>query len=603
MNIRRTIAAAYALLCFALPVGAIDLAPSYGPVAFETVASLTSAPQGGTIQVAITLDISHPWHVNAHEPGGEFAVPTELVINAPEGFSVTEIVYPRGHKKKLEFSEDELWLYEGKTSIGVALTVAADAPVGDARLTGTLTYQACDNEKCLLPESEDIAITISVTPPTTAVDQNQPELFSTIAFGETPDAKAGAAGTFGDIFAGRGLIASFLLVFLGGLALNLTPCVYPMIPITVSYFGGQSGGGSGRTLLYAALYVLGMAVMYSTLGLIASLTGSLFGGALQNPIVVVAVALVMVTLSLSMFGLYEIQIPARLAGTAGTAKQGSVGAFLMGLTVGIVAAPCIGPFVLGLLTFVGNKADPVLGFSMFFVLALGLGLPFLILAVASGKISTLPRSGEWMDWVKRLFGFILLGMALFFLRTLIPDVVYLIGLAALFIIGGIWLGYVVKTGTKMIAINALKRTVGVLAPLFGLYLLAAPGNLYGRGDVHGIDWLAYDEQAISAAAETGRPVVIDFSAEWCIPCKELDHRTFNQPEVVTASESFVPLKADLTKSGSPEVKALREKYAISGVPTIVFIDSSGKERTDLRVTGFIPKDVFLDKIAAMHGNS
>jgi thiol:disulfide interchange protein DsbD len=162
---------------------------------------------------------------------------------------------------------------------------------------------------------------------------------------------------------------------MGGLALNLTPCVYPLIPITISYFGGQAQGKKGSIAAHSFLYVIGLAVTYSVLGVVAAFTGSLFGSALQYPPVLIAIAAVMVVLALSMFNVYELRVPAFLSKFAGASKKGFFGTFFMGLTVGIIAAPCIGPFVLGLLTYVGNKGNVLLGFSLFFVLALGLGVP------------------------------------------------------------------------------------------------------------------------------------------------------------------------------------------------------------------------------------
>jgi thiol:disulfide interchange protein DsbD len=579
---------------------AIDLGadPFAEPVTAAGFLSLSNVPQGGSAQLAIEIQIREPWHVNAHKVTEDFLVPTEVEFDLPEGVTLRGTTYPTGIEKKLDFAESLLLLYQGRTLIGAVVDVDTAAPAREDTVVAHVTFQACDNEKCLLPQTIDVMIPLRISSPREAVDLANTEVFDAIDFTAIASASQREAdNALESAIAKRGLLFGYILVFLGGLALNLTPCVYPMIPITVSYFGGQSRGRGSRTLLLALLYLLGMATMYSALGLVAAFTGSLFGSALQNPLVLAAIALVMVGLAMSMFGLYEIRVPMRLAGLAGTAKQGVLGSFLMGLTVGIVAAPCIGPFVLGLLTFVGESGSLFLGFSFFFVLALGLGLPFVVLAVASGNIARLPKSGEWMEWIRKLFGVVLLAMAVYFLRAVVGDPLYYAALGAVLVIGGVLLGFMVRARSTSLFFNAFRRFVGVAAPLYGLYLILAPGNILGRGVEPGIAWVPYAERALVQAVENGRPVVIDFSADWCLPCKELEHKTFNQPEVIEAARAVVALKADLTEHGSLDVRALREKFDIRGVPTIVFIDAAGSERTDLRAVEFIDKDEFLERLA------
>ncbi len=574
------------------------------PVTATGYVSLSNVPQGGSAQLAIEIKIEEPWHVNANPTSEEYLVPTEVAFELPAGVTLRGIVYPAGIEKKLEFSESPLRLYEGVVYVGAVVDVASDVVLGASTIKATVTYQACDNEKCLLPQTIDVPVALTFSSPRDPVDLANPDVFDRIDFSPVIGKVAGD-GSSGDRSSGnalqetiakRGWFFAFVFVFLGGLALNLTPCVYPMIPITVSYFGGQAKGRGGRTILLAVLYLLGMAAMYSTLGLVAALTGTLFGSALQNPFVLAVIAAIMVGLALSMFGLYEIRVPTRLAGVAGTAKRGALGSFLMGLTVGIVAAPCIGPFVLGLLTFVGETANPLLGFSLFFVLAIGLGLPFVILAVASGNITRLPKSGEWMEWVRKLFGIVLLAMAMYFLRPVVRDTMYFLLLGAILVVGGVMLGFVSKVKTSSLFFSGFRRFIGVVAPLYGLYLVLAPGNIFGRSEATGIAWIPYTETHLAEAVAQGKPVVIDFSAEWCLPCKELDHQTFNQPEVIDASKAVVPLKADLTQHGSPEVRELRRKFDIRGVPTIVFIDAAGRERANLRAVEFIDKQEFLSRL-------
>jgi thiol:disulfide interchange protein DsbD len=579
--------------------------PLEDPVSVEVYTSLSSVPPGGTIDLAVVLRMKLAWHVNAAKVNDAYLIPTTVSVEPPEGMAVRPPVYPRGIEKTLAFSDEPLLLYDGTVHIGIRADVAPETEPGEKSLKLNVTYQPCDFEKCLAPETKTFEIPIRVSPATEAIDATHPEIFEKIDFESASVRDAGSAGgRLGAIIAGRGLFFAFLIVFVWGLALNLTPCVYPIIPITVGYFGGQAGGRTSRTLFFALVYVLGMAVMYSTLGLVAALTGSILGAALQNPFVVGAVALVLVALALSMFGVYEFRLPAGLSGFAGTSKQGAVGAFLMGLTVGIVAAPCIGPFVLALLTFVGESGDPALGFSLFFTLAVGLGLPLIFLAVLSGSITKLPRSGEWMDWVKKLFGVILVAMAVFFLQPHIGQVAYYAAMGLLLVAAGVYLGFVKKGRSAGPFFQAFRRFVGIAAPLLGLYLIFAPGHIIARrAPTAGVAWKAYDGGLVARAKDAGQFVVIDFSADWCLPCKELDHRTFSQPEVVAATADLLTVRADLTQTTSPEVAKLRTEYGIRGVPTVIFLDRDGTEREELRVFGFVDKKDFLGRVERLKSGS
>ena len=246
-----------------------------------------------------------PWHINANPASEDFLVPTEVAFELPAGVTLRGVVYPAGVDKKLSFAEAPLRLYEGVVYVGAVIDIASDVPMGTSTIKATVTYQACDNEKCLLPQTLDVPVALAISSPRDPVDLANPEVFDHIDFspvigkvanGSTSSTGGGEGNVLKDAIAKRGWLFAFVLVFLGGLALNLTPCVYPMIPITVSYFGGQAKGRGGRTVLLATLYLLGMAAMYSTLGLIAALTGSLFGSALQNPLVLGVIALVMVGL-------------------------------------------------------------------------------------------------------------------------------------------------------------------------------------------------------------------------------------------------------------------------------------------------------------------
>ncbi|MFO7446972.1 MAG: cytochrome c biogenesis protein CcdA, partial [Ignavibacteriaceae bacterium] len=269
---------------------------------------------------------------------------------------------------------------------------------------------------------------------------------------------------------------------------------------------------------------------------------------------------------------------------AGGAKSGLFGAFFMGLTMGIVAAPCIGPFVIGLVTYVAAKADPLYGFLLFFVLALGLGTPYLFLAIFSGKIKQLPRAGEWMEAVKHIFGFILIGMAIYFLLPLLPGDISGYILPVFMIIAALYLLFVDKLANMIKGFRIFKIAFSVIILAVAVYALIP-------SDTNSISWKPYSEDVIPADFNSSDGIIIDFYADWCIPCKELDALTFSDPKVIEASENFHTYKADMTKSLSPEVEKLRNKYKILGVPTVLIINSEGEEVN--RITGFVNAEEFL----------
>lgn len=522
----------------------------------------------GVLELRGTL--ASGWHVNSHEPSEDYLIATEAHVDPARGVEFGEPRYPDGVMKKFAFSQTPLSVYEGSFTIAIPLRLEAALPP----LSGRIEFQACNDKSCLAPASVffrtaatgggDAAEALAAVPLSAA-----PKAGGTAA--------AGASKDFGDMLERHGLFLVLLSIFAGGLALNLTPCVYPVIPLTVGYFGRESAGSKGRLFALAGIYVLGMATMYSILGVGAALSGRLFGAVLQNPGVLAAIAAALVAMALSMFGVWEIRMPTSLMNRAG-ARAGVAGAFGMGLFVGVVAAPCIGGFIVGLLAFVAARQDPFLGFLFFFTLSLGLGLPYLFLAAYSGRLARLPRAGEWMEGVKKIFGWILLAMAAYFLRSVVPPPF------------GKWLlPLVLVVGALAILVTRLGLRwpvkAGAAAILIGIAIFFVPRELKG--------WQPYAAQAVGV----GRPVVIDFSADWCLPCLELERKTFTDPRVAEALARRALLKADMTKIGSPEAMALAERFGILGVPTVIFLDATGKERQDLRLVGFENADRFLERLA------
>jgi thiol:disulfide interchange protein DsbD len=291
-----------------------------------------------------------------------------------------------------------------------------------------------------------------------------------------------------------------------------------------------------------------------------------------------------------MFGLYELQMPYWLTSRlGGTTTTGIIGIYFSGLVVGVFAAPCIGPPILALLAFVGTKGDPIFGFWTFFTLSCGLGFPYLVLGTFSGLLKRMPKSGVWMVWVKKVFGVVLMGVAFFYLGlALLPGLTVYVVPLTLFI-GGIYLGFLERSGKQNTSLQRIRWAVGAVAVLSALLVL----NTLRKP---GVEWESYSPQRLQEARSANKAVMLDFYADWCIPCLELDRLTFTHPEVIKATKDFVRLKVDLTHYDSPEAERLRQIFNIIGVPTIVFLGPDGSEVHGTRIVGYLPPEEFIERL-------
>ena len=577
--------------------------------AAETLVKVEAAPvsvaAGGKGIASVKLTIREGWHVNANPPALEYNIPTKITLTGASGLTPGAVRYPPGKKEKFGFEDAPLLVYDGTVEVSVPVAAAADAR--SATLAGKVEYQSCNNEVCLAPTSVPFSVQVTVAGASGATGNAAPDTASTAAtpanrqgfssFAGAPAAAsgAGASGVKNKLeaaLAGGGL-GWFLALFVGGLLLNLTPCVFPMLGVTVSIFGARRKEPVPKVVTTAVLYVLGICLTYTALGVVAALTGGLFGSALQSVWVNLVLGGLMLVLSLGMFGLYEMQPPLWLLDRLGGAQATNMaGAFLSGLGVGIIAAPCVGPFVVAVLALIAQRADVGFGVRTMFTLSLGLGFPYLFLATFSNLLQALPRSGDWMIWVKHALGVLLASIGIYYLCVgFVPNAapwVLPVGL----VLGGLWLGFIDKSKGAKGAFRAFAIVAGGAALFAGVFL---GGTMYTASQ-RTLSFRPYDAAAVQASVAAGRPVMMDFSADWCLPCHELELNTFTDPRVVAAAKNFDRYRVDLTKYDSPEAATLRKQFNVTGVPIVVFLGKGGNEVAEARVDGFLPPERFLQQM-------
>jgi thiol:disulfide interchange protein DsbD len=401
----------------------------------------------------------------------------------------------------------------------------------------------------------------------------------------------------------HGWLFAFATVFVGGFLTSLTPCVYPLIPITMSIFGARGEHiGRSRALLLASSYVAGIGVMYASLGIFSALAGRAFGTFMANPWIMVPIAILFVAMAASMFGAFELSLPSNLqTRLSAVGGKGFGGAFAMGLVGGIIAAPCTGPVLASVLAYVATTRSIGLGGSLLFTYALGMGVLFF--AIAAFAVA-LPKSGPWMEAVKSIFGIVMLVMALYFLRNVSPALRDLARPSQLFLVGsivacalGLGLGAVHlsfhDSGTKRV-----RKGVGVAALVAGGFgvvsWLLVPKVAAGAPT---LVWTYGEKAGVAAAHGAHKPALIDFFADWCIPCKELDLKTFANPEVARELSRFQLVKMDCSSDEDPVVKETTARYQAATLPTLVLLDSAGKVAE--KIDHFVTPPELLDRLRAV----
>ncbi|MDR3298605.1 MAG: protein-disulfide reductase DsbD [Candidatus Accumulibacter sp.] len=524
---------------------------------------------------------------------------------ASGGARLGPAVFPKGREVEDEtFGTVEVYDREA----AIRFPVERDAS-GVLPLVLRVTSQGCAAEVgvCYPPQEQDLGVDL-------------PELLI--------EAAAPAAKSVGNDESGRieRLLqeASFgwaMLSFFGfGLLLSLTPCMFPMLPILSGIIVGAGRNGRpvsrARAFALSLAYVLGMAVVYAVAGVAAGMSGALLAVALQNAWALGALALLFVALALSMFGLFELQLPSflqsRVSEKAARLRGGCLpGVALMGGLSALIVGPCVAAPLAGALLYIGGTGDALLGGLALFCMALGMGAPLLAVGVSAGAL--LPRAGPWMTTVNRVFGVILLVSALWIVSPLLPVSVQMLGWALLSIVAAVFLRAIDALPPQANGGQRFGKAVGVILLLLGAAMLA--GALSGARDplqplaalgragtdaearalpferVRSLDEL--DRRAAAAA----RPILLDFRADWCVSCAQMERYTFSDPRVREKLSGWLLLQADVT-ANSPDDQALLARFKLFGPPGVVFFDRTGRELAGVRVVGYQSTDEFLSSLAA-----
>lgn len=548
--------------------------------------------------------------------GGELILKLKLPpeFYAYEDKFAISVIEPQGFKVgNIKISPLVTWddKFSKKMKSGVkgeaTLRAYVEAPLSFAQnasaLKLKLTYQACTTQFCLFPTNKEIQAPIHLIG---AVAQPKETLNQTLA--DTTSSWLSSDNI--NNYLENSILVGLLFVFLAGIVTSFTPCIFPMIPITLAVLGNDAQKRNRRqNFTNSLIYVLGIATTYSLLGLVAASTGGLFGASLGNPIVLSIVCIIFFAMSLSMYGLFEIQVPAFIRNKLGNSKNKKSNYFttyMTGLFAGIVASPCVGPVLVAILTYVASTQNKVIGFFYLFFYALGLGLIFMVLGISSQASRFFPKSGPWMNMMKFILGSLMLSACFYYLNLLIPERFFFMGIGvALITLASIYGAFLPIVGLPPIRRIQKGFMQAILVIGFGYLAIGTLNLSHLMKDPFAInkevqssellDWQIYSEELLVDAKSAGKPVVIDFWADWCAACHELEANTFTNPQVRELSKNFVLLKFDATKN-SPQLKILKERYGIRGLPTLVFIDKDGNWKKELTLTEFEKAPAFINRM-------
>ncbi len=582
-------------------------------------------PPDEAFKVSASLSDAQTVRMDYHLTPGTYLYRDKLsfVIKAPADIKVTQTNLPPAEvKDDPTFGRTEVYHRDFSATLTLSRALSANE-----KLVLDATYQGCNDKVgvCYPPITRAFTIAPTASGATASLAAATADAGTSSAV--TPESDTSRI----ERILKDGSFWAVVATFFGlGLLLSLTPCVFPMIPILSGIIAGQKKELTKTSgFLLSLAYVLGMAITYAIVGVVAALSGTLLSNALQNPWALGIGAGIFVLLALSMFGFFEIQLPSFIQSKfseASNKMQGGnfVGVFIMGALSAVILGPCVAPPLAASLAFIAQTGDIVLGAAALFVLALGMGVPLLLIGLSAGAL--LPKAGGWMNAVKYFFGVLMLAIAIYLISPIIPAWVSML-LWALLLIGSaiylhaldplpphatgwsrLWkgLGVVLLIGGLAILLGMLAGSRDLLQPLAVFQGRTATagtlGTAAGANEAHGLKFervKSVAELDAKIAASKGREVMLDFYADWCVSCKEMERFTFADPKVQARLKDVVLLQADVTANNADD-KALLKRFNLFGPPGIIFWDASGKQ-SGYKVIGYEPPEKFLKSLKAAWG--
>jgi thiol:disulfide interchange protein DsbD len=561
----------------------------------------------------ISHDAQHgQFKVNWIVAEGHYLYLEKMQITTDEAALVGHpLVMPAGDAKDDPIFNKTLYVFHNFAEVVLPYHFTND---GDKDVTFKVKYQGCSEVSgiCYPPQTKKFTVRIS---PISAAQAAEIATDSEIDSAEPVSEQDQITNA---LKSGNTLLT--LLVFFGaGLLLAFTPCVFPMIPILSGIIVGQGEDISTRKAFYLSLvYVLAMALTYTVVGVLVGLSGENIQAWFQNPWIIGSFAIIFVGLSFSMFGFYDLQMPANIQSkitNMSNSQQGGnlIGVAIMGFLSALIVGPCVTAPLVGALIYIAETGDAVLGGMALFSLSMGMGAPLLVIGASAGKF--LPRAGMWMDAVKAVFGVLLLGLAIWLLERVAPAGFTMMLWAALIIVSAIYMGAIDSLKEGASGWHKLWKGLGILLLIYGIIILLglAGGNrnvfqpLKGLASTSGtavaVEHLKFTQvkgvdglnAELDKAKAAGKTVMLDFYADWCVSCKEMEALTFADPGVQQALDNVILLQADVTPNDAKDTE-LYKYFGIIGPPSIMFFDVNGNERKNYRVVGYMPADQFSQHV-------